>query len=458
MDFSGSVLQPKYPWQDLSIFEGFIADQKIQLQPLKDFFNFLFLLAMQETSAMADRIRVGWFISYFQVDRGALFKWRDEQFQMTVALDRNGKILEKFSYDKKSLNRAQKSGQIQFPSEEEIKLKSKRFWVVPFLWEGEVKEYLYLDCLSDTLNHIHPELLKACYWMSQQYLQHRNFPDTQVKTRPLERKHFKYSYEKIIGRSPAICRIFETLDKISEAEHLPVLILGKSGTGKELVAQVIHDNSPRRGKPYIAENCAAIPETLLESELFGYVPGAFTGADKVKKGLFEMAHTGTLFLDEVGDMSLEMQKKLLRALQEGEIRPVGASTTQKVDVRIIAATNRDLKTMIQEGLFREDLYFRLSALIIYLPDLAERKNDIEELLEFFLEKIAKDLGQPKKMLDPALKARLLQYSWPGNVRELENEVKRMVALGEQVLTLDILSPQIRNALEIDPVSNSGNRR
>ena len=238
--------------------------------------------------------------------------------------------------------------------------------------------------------------------------------------------------------------------KIGTNDHLPVLVLGKSGTGKELVAREVHENSSRKNKPYVAENCAAIAETLLESELFGYVAGAFTGADKTKKGLFDMAHTGTLFLDEVGDMSLNMQKKLLRVLQESEIRPVGSQSYHKVDVRIIAATNRDLATMIKEGRFREDLYFRLNVLVVNLPALNKRGDDVATLIDYFLEKNAKSLRQPLKTLSPELKVALLKYDWPGNIRELENEIKRLVALGEQVLTLEVMSPQITKSIAVRP--------
>lgn len=444
------VTTPKFPILDTKWLSGFLQESELQANLLVDFFNFLNLLAMQETYAMAERVKLKWFVSYFQVDRGALFSWKAEEPVLSFGLDRNDKILEKFSYDKKALNRVIKQKEMQFPSEEENRTQAKRAWVIPFCEGEEVVEFLYLDCLSGTRTHFESSFLKTCYLLSQKFLQHRSFPDQEGKKKIAltSRKQFKYSYHKIIGRSPAMFRVFEMLDKISEADHLPALILGKSGTGKELVAEVIHENSPRRGKPFVAENCAAVTETLLESELFGYVAGAFTGAEKNKKGLFEFAHTGSLFLDEVGDMSLEMQKKLLRVLQEGEVRPVGAQTHFHVDVRIIAATNRDLKSMIQQGLFREDLYFRLSALVIHLPDLSERGEDVEELLDFFLEKTARELGQAKRTFSLELKEILLRYPWPGNVRELENEVKRMVALGEQVLTLDILSPQIKNFLKL----------
>jgi transcriptional regulator with PAS, ATPase and Fis domain len=273
--------------------------------------------------------------------------------------DRNGKNLEKFAYDKKALNKVLKTKEPLFPKEELQQTQQKRCWVLPLIRSEEVEGLLYLDCISGSTDAIRPLILTSFTVLLYKHLQHRVFPDRSLLKAPKigEEKTFKFSYDFIIGRSPAMCRVFEALDKISEADHLPVLILGNSGTGKELVARVIHDNSPRKGKPYIAENCAAVTETLLESELFGYVAGAFTGAEKNKKGLFDVAHNGTLFLDEVGDMSLEMQKKLLRVLQDGEIRSVGSQSSHFVNVRIIAATNRNLKQLIEKRLISRRFIF-----------------------------------------------------------------------------------------------------
>ncbi|MBK6941473.1 MAG: sigma 54-interacting transcriptional regulator [Planctomycetes bacterium] len=234
-------------------------------------------------------------------------------------------------------------------------------------------------------------------------------------------------YAEIIGESPPMLAVFALLDRVA-ASNIPVLIQGESGTGKELIAKAVHKNSPRRDKAFVTENCAAIPETLLESELFGYKRGAFTGADRERKGLFETAHKGTLFLDEVGDMSLNMQKKLLRALQDGEIRPVGGTAAVRVDVRIVAASNRLLRDMVKAQTFREDLFYRLNGVTIELPPLRDRTADIEPLARFFITRVAKEMGREAPELSASALAALQHYRWPGNIRELENEVRRCLAL------------------------------
>ena len=234
----------------------------------------------------------------------------------------------------------------------------------------------------------------------------------------------RYGYENIVGRSPRMREVFTLLSRVAPT-HMAVLIRGESGTGKELVARAIHQNSPRKERKFYSENCAALPETLLESELFGHVKGAFTGADATRKGLFELADGGTLFLDEVGDMSVSLQSKLLRAVEEGEIRPVGSETTRHVDVRLISATNRDLDEMIREKKFRQDLYFRLNGITVRLPGLRERREDIPLLVDHFLGNLAKENKTPKLRVEPTLTAALSRYDWPGNVRELENQVYRL---------------------------------
>jgi transcriptional regulator with GAF, ATPase, and Fis domain len=249
------------------------------------------------------------------------------------------------------------------------------------------------------------------------------------------------SYPQIIGRSPAMVQVLKLLDKIVPTEE-PVLITGESGTGKELIARAIHSKGPRAKRPFLTENCAALPDTLLESELFGHVRGAFTGADRDKKGLFELADTGTLFLDEIADMSPDMQKKLLRALQEGEIRPVGGKAVKKVDVRIVSASNKELERLVRAGEFREDLYYRLKVLTIRLPPLRSRKEDVPALVEHFLALHAGPKRRAKR-LGPGVMDSLVAHDWPGNIRELENEVKRMVALGEEEITVEVVSEPVR---------------
>jgi len=249
------------------------------------------------------------------------------------------------------------------------------------------------------------------------------------------------SYPQIVGRSPAMRDVLRLLDKLVQTEE-PVLITGESGTGKELIARAIHGKGPRAKRPFLSENCAALTDTLLESELFGHVRGAFTGADRDKKGLFELADQGTLFLDEVGDMSPDMQKKLLRTLQEGEVRPVGGKAVRKVDVRIVSASNKELDRLVRAGEFREDLYYRLKVLTIRLPPLRQRKEDVPALVEHFLRLHAPRGRRPQRLAAGVMEA-LVAYEWPGNIRELENEVKRMIALGDEEITMDVLSDGVR---------------
>jgi transcriptional regulator with GAF, ATPase, and Fis domain len=266
----------------------------------------------------------------------------------------------------------------------------------------------------------------------------------------------KYDYRTILGTSPAMREVLRLLDRVIESE-MPVMVLGESGTGKELIARAVHYNGPRRRERFVSENCGALTDTLLESELFGYVRGAFTGADRNKKGLFELAHRGTLFLDEVGETSPDMQKKLLRALQEREIRPVGGKDVVPVDVRIICASNRDLQRMVRESRFREDLFYRLNVLQITLPPLRDRREDIPLLLAHFLEKHAERVQRPVPRVEKGVLELLQAYDWPGNVRELENEAQKMVALSEGVVTPEVLSDPVRTGAVPGAPSQEGVR-
>jgi DNA-binding NtrC family response regulator len=234
---------------------------------------------------------------------------------------------------------------------------------------------------------------------------------------------------EIVGESREILDVFEMIDKIARTAAT-VLIRGESGTGKELIAQAVHLKSDRKDAPMVSLNCAALPETLLESELFGYERGAFTGAHQKKAGRIELAHGGTLFLDEVGDLSLSAQAKLLRVLDEKEFSPLGSERTIRVDIRVIAATNRDLEAMVKAGSFREDLFFRLNVVPVYLPPLRERKEDIAALAKHFLDKYAKRHAKQGLELDEETMARLSAYPWPGNIRELEHAIEKYVILGE----------------------------
>ena len=239
------------------------------------------------------------------------------------------------------------------------------------------------------------------------------------------------SAEQLVGRSPALAAAIELAQRVAPMRST-VLLTGETGTGKELVAGLIHEASARADGPFVKVNCAALPETLLESELFGHEKGAFTSADRVRIGRFEQANGGTLFLDEVGDLSLATQAKLLRALQDQEFQRLGGTRVLRTDARIVAATNRDLERAIVSGDFREDLYFRLNVISIPLPPLRERPEDIESLALHFLEQFGRELGRPRNGYSPDARARLLAHPWPGNVRELRNAIERAVLLSEGV--------------------------
>ena len=245
----------------------------------------------------------------------------------------------------------------------------------------------------------------------------------------------------MIGASPAMQEVFAMIERVAPS-GVPVLIQGETGSGKELVARALHEASDRSDRRMLAENCAAVPENLLESELFGHVKGAFTGAVQTREGHFVAADGGTVFLDEIGDMPLPMQAKLLRVLQDGEVRPVGANQSRKVDVRLIAATHRDLVQAVEDGAFRQDLLFRLNVVTIWLPALRDREGDVRLLVQGLLPAIAEEVGREASVSEEALEV-LEKWSWPGNVRELENELRRAVALSDgEIGPLD-LSPRVR---------------
>src|SRR5499425_2286106 len=276
-----------------------------------------------------------------------------------------------------------------------------------------------------------------------------------LETMTLQRQNFAFkrdaasrnSLDNIIGQSPAVERLKKTIRTIAPTSST-VLIYGESGTGKELVARAIHACSPRAAEPFVSINCGAFPETLLESELFGYVKGAFTGANQNKRGLFEVADQGTIFLDEIAEMALTMQVKLLRVLQERCVRPVGGTDEIGIDVRVIAATNRDLDKQVAEHTFREDLYYRLNVIPVIVPPLRERSEDIPLLVSHFLKKYARSANKNISRVNPDSLASLANYDWPGNVRQLENAIERAVALaaGEELnVDLPVERPRARAA-------------
>jgi two-component system, NtrC family, response regulator PilR len=237
----------------------------------------------------------------------------------------------------------------------------------------------------------------------------------------------RFKLDRLLGKSPAMQRVFEMIRKIAPA-RTSVLLIGESGTGKELAARALHELSPRADKPFVAVNCGAIPETLLESELFGHVRGSFTGASTDKQGLFEAAHGGTLLLDEVAELPVAMQVKLLRVLQERKVKPVGGVSEREVDVRIVAATNRDLETEVEKGTFRQDLFYRLNVIQVRLPPIRERREDIPLLVDHFVRKFSAEHGRKIAGTDPDAMSVLTAYHFPGNVRELENLIERAVTL------------------------------
>ena len=259
----------------------------------------------------------------------------------------------------------------------------------------------------------------------------------------------RYGLPGLVAQSPAMQTVLELVERVAPTDAT-LLIQGESGTGKEVIAKAVHHASPRAARPFVAVNCGAVPETLLESELFGYVRGAFTGAAVSKLGLFEEAAGGTLFLDEIAEMPAALQVKLLRALQSGEVRRLGATQAATIDVRVIAATHGDLGAMISQGTFREDLFYRLNVIQILLPPLRDRREDIPALAEHFLDRAAGKLGRPRR-LSPAALERLLRYPWPGNVRELENAIERAAILARsEIVEPDDLPPHVCAGLQLGP--------
>jgi len=262
----------------------------------------------------------------------------------------------------------------------------------------------------------------------------------------------KEIHSELVSQSPQMKEVLLLIKKVASSPST-ILITGESGTGKELVARALHENSTRALKPFITINCSAIPAPLIESELFGFEKGAFTGAIASKLGRFELAHEGTLFLDEIGEIPLELQAKLLRVLQENEIERVGGVKTIKINIRLIAATNKDLSEEVKKGNFREDLFYRLNVVPIYLPPLRERKEDFSHLVDFFIQKYNKKLGKRIQSLDEKALTVLMQFQWPGNIRQLENVLERMILLSEKMtLTLEDIPSEISQLTSISTPS------
>lgn len=311
------------------------------------------------------------------------------------------------------------------------------FLCVPIKFKGEILGVLSADRIFEEKISLEEDLrvLKIVSSLIAQYIKLNQVYLTEKREKEnltFELKG-KYSFPNIVGSSDSMQEVFKAVNKVARGNTM-VLLRGESGTGKELIAKAIHYESPRAKGPFIALNCAALPENLLESELFGYEKGAFTGAVSSKKGRFELADGGTIFLDEIGDITPAIQVKILRVIQEHEFERLGGTKTIKVDVRIIAATNRDLESAVKEGTFREDLYWRLNVVPIFLPSLRERKEDIPLLIEHFLNRFNKIHGKRITISKEALR-KLLDYHWPGNVRELENTIERLVVMVDGNLIL-----------------------
>jgi len=272
-----------------------------------------------------------------------------------------------------------------------------------------------------------------------------------------EKVKSKQGFGGIVGRAPEMEKLYRIIAKAAHSTH-PVLILGESGTGKEMVARSIHFSGPYRDKPFIPVDCGSLVPTLIESELFGYVKGAFTGAMQSKDGLLAIAEGGTIFLDEIGELPIDLQAKLLRSIQEKEIRPVGSTRRIPINVRILAATNRDLEQAVSQGAFRRDLYFRLNVLSLKIPPLRERRQDVPLLAQYFLDRMARDTGQERILSDDAIKI-MLAYDWPGNVRELENCLERACALttGPMIHVAD-LPTSIHGVGGIEPGNGDGSSK
>ncbi|MDR9467398.1 sigma-54 dependent transcriptional regulator [Marinospirillum sp.] len=299
----------------------------------------------------------------------------------------------------------------------------------------------------------HDEMLTA---VNHILSQHRRQKSQEEADQPgTEARDQETSMAGMLGESDLMQAVFQQINKVAPYD-CRVLIFGESGTGKELVARALHDLSPRKNAPLISVNCAAIPETLIESELFGHEKGAFTGANTSRNGLIEAADGGSLFLDEIGELPLEAQARLLRVLQEGEIRRLGSVESRKVDVRLLAATHRDIKTLVDQGKFRLDLYYRLNVVELELPCLSERGDDVLLLADFLLNKSCQRLGKPQARFSKSARNALLSYSWPGNVRELENRVERAVILADDTLlhAEDLQLPQANSVKKASFVSSS----
>ncbi len=381
---------------------------------------------------------------------------------LSVALARSsgGKAMAHKGFDVSLsvIEKAASTGEPQLVSDaqEEEDLKDKRSIIdlrirtvisIPLMFEGKLVGVIYADsdAISETFSRSDLPILNAFGAQAAVAIENaRSRGELEKIKTSLEKQNVslrqqlseKYEFPGIIGRSPAMQAVFAVVTKVAPLSTT-ILMQGETGTGKDVIAKAIHYNSNRKGRAMVSVNCGALPKAILESELFGYKKASFTGAEEDRGGLFEAADKSTLFLDEIGDMPTDLQVKLLRALQDGEVRRVGDNRPIRVDVRVIAATNRELQKAVEEGRFRHDLYYRLNVVPIFLPPLRERQEDILPLADFFLDKFSKEMDRHKPVLTRSAKEMLLTHGWTGNVRELENAIERALALSEGKDTIDV---------------------
>ena len=328
-------------------------------------------------------------------------------------------------------------------TEKQQKIQLSNYLKANFSTDKELQTFMNeLPVLSSTDVEYLTELIKII--VDEMLLTEKNLHDAEEEVKKLKNQlGVRYGFGNMIGKSSAMRNLYALIERVCDSSAL-ILIQGENGSGKELIARALHFNSKRKSEKFIPMNCGAFNENLLESELFGHIKGAFTGAVKDKVGLFEAANNGTIFLDEIGDTAPSMQVKLLRVLQNGSYTPVGATSTKKSNARVVCATNKDLSKMVREGTFREDLFYRLNVINLIVPPLRERKEDIPILIESFIEKYSKSTKMSKKTVNPECMKTLYNYDWPGNVRELENEVERLCVLSghETEIHQDLLSQRV----------------
>ena len=448
--------------------EGVVSEEQLEaFRQLESFSEQL--LGDYELSDLLDRLMDS-IIEITAADKGFLILVEDDDFEIKVArnVDRediseavtkvSDSIIQTVIDAQEPLIVSDAAEDSQFDSSQSVvDLNLSSVMCVPLLDKGELIGLLYVgnENVIDLFTENHLELLKV--FASQASLIIANalmVRDLKMDNEQLSEQLNNQRYGEMIGASDTMRDVFQTIDKVAPTD-VSLLVVGETGTGKELVARETHRNSPRADNPFVTINCGAIPENLLESELFGHVEGAFTGATKTKDGKFQKADGGTILLDEIGEMPVELQVKLLRVLQEHEVTKVGANEPEQVDIRVIAATNRDLEEAVDEECFREDLYYRLNVVEIALPPLRDRDNDAILIAKFLVNELAENLGLPKKNLSSDAIQAIQQYEWPGNIRQLENHLKQALVLSDRsVITAEDLNISPEMLSPIKPLSEA----